>query len=583
MRITIDNEDGLRAVEYSGCLAPEGRLTIQRQLNQPSRCTAEIVVGAQGLATPARRGRVVVSNDAGTVMFTGYLATEPVAIYAGEGTQGAVYRARLTAISDEWVLDKQGSGLSSVVDGVALAVSGSTLLTQLTTAVQGSNTAQVSVAPVTNARATGAFAVEPAGTWSTNAGAAASASYAGYRALSGTVSVVPAGSVTHSFSDADGTLSVAELQTANVRELANDVTVSGAEEPTAYVQEIFEGDGSTTVFQLSEAIFRGSNRTLVQDSFQEASFDTSQWNVGSTGNHLGLSGAGLALNGGNGFDGQTLLTAVNAIEMGGFVLAELGGVEFGTASDGVLAGFYNGQPLLANCFAGFRVRQSASTTGGQTVLVPLVNGNEVGTVFTPVAGHSYTLRLRLYCPEMIRLPQVYYCMVEGVVQQFGGAGAISAPMQMVFEVLDEGVSSNTPATVLYDTAGNGAPIAVTPGTCEFALVNSMNLIGSIAWVQVTRPGSAWVADTLPNGTQVSRLIGTAGQGADCEVVYGASSSSGSSAGTPGKVTFFSGRIPVAGERITVSYRTQQRAVARLADAASIGSEAAAGVGVSVRA
>ena len=261
--------------------------------------------------------------------------------------------------------------------------------------------------------------------------------------------------------------------------------------------------------------------------------------------------------------------------MGGFVLAELGGVQFGAASDGVLAGFYSGQPLLANCFAGFRVRQSASTTGGQTVLVPLVDGSEAGTVFTPTAGHQYTLRVRLYCAEMLRLPQVYYCMVDGVVQQFGGAGAVSAPMQLVFEVLDEGASSNTPVMVLYDTAASGAPVPVTPGTCQFALVNSTNLMGSIGWVQVSRPGSAWVTDCLANGTQVSRLIGSAGQGVDCEIVYG------SAAGTSGKVTFFAGRVPAAGERVTVSYRTQQRAVARIADAQSVASEAAAGVRVSV--
>ena len=575
MRITIDNEDGLGAVDYSGSVAPEGQLTIQRQLNQSSRCTAEVVLGVGGLATPARKGRVIVSNDAGAILFTGYLATEPVGIYAGQGTQGPMYRARLSAVSDEWILDKQGSGASSAVNGIALAVNGSNLLSLLTALAQSGGTAGLNVTPVTNARASGAFSIEPAATWSANAGSAASASYAGYRALNGNISIVPAGVVTHSFSDANGTLSVAELSSANVRELANDVTISGAEEPAAYAQEIFEGDGSTTIFQLSEPIFRGTNRRLLKDSFNQASFDTSQWTLGTTGNHLVLSGAGLTMNGGNGYDGQTLLTAVNAIEMGGFVLAEVGGVQFGTASDGILAGFYNGAPLLANCFAGFRVRQSASTAGGQTVLVPLVNGSEAGTVFTPVAGHNYTLRLRLYCPEMLRLAQVYYCMVDGSVQQFGGGGALSAPMQLVFELLDEGVSSNTPVTVLFDTAANGVAVALTPGTCEFALVNSTNLVGSISWVEVTRPGSAWVASTLANGGQMSRLVGSAGQGVDCEIVYG------SAAGTLGKVTFFAGRVPLAGERITVSYRMGGRAVARLADVASIASETTAGVGISV--
>lgn len=585
MRITIDNEDGRGAVDYTGAFAAEGPVTVQRRLNEPSRCTAEIVLGVGNLANPVRRGRVVVTNDAGVVLFTGYLATEPVAVYAGQGTTGAVYRARISAVSDEWLLDKQGSGGSLTVDGISLALSGTALLAQLTAraqAVASGSGAAASSMQITvssggpNARSTGAFAVAPAASWSSNAGAAAAASYAGYRAVSGTVSVQPVGTVTHDFNEASGTLSVAEFSAANVRELANDVTVSGAEEPVAYVQEIFTGDGTTTVFNLSESAFRGTNRTMVRDSFSEASFDVSQWVLASTGNHLTLTGAGLTMNGGNGYDGQTTLTALNAVEMGGFLLAELGGVQFGASSDGMLSGFYSGaQTVLANCFAGFRVRQSVSSTGGETVLVPVVNGAEVGTVYTPVAGHSYTLRLRLYCPEILRLPQVYYCMVDGAVQQFGGGSAATAAMQMVFELVDEGVSSNTPATVLYDTAATGAAVAGTPGTCVFAAVNSANLVGSVASAEVTRPGSLWIASVLPNGVAETRLTGLAGQGVDCEVLYG------SQVGTPGKVTFFAGRVPVAGERMTVSYRSQGRAVARIADAVSVAAEAAAGAGVSV--
>ena len=461
------------------------------------------------------------------------------------------------------------------MDGLSLGLSGTSLVSQLTSGVQ-SGRAQITVASSgSNPRAAGAFAVQPAASWSTNAGAAAGATYAAYRVVNGSVSVQSAGSVTHAFSDANGTLSVAELSTANVRELANDVTLSGAEEPVAYVQEMFQGDGTTTAFTLSEAAYRGTNRTLLRDSFDEASFDTSQWSVGTTGNHLTLSSAGLTMNGGNGYDGQTTLTALNALEMGGYVLAELGGVQFGASSDGMLAGFYSGQTILPNCFAGFRVRQSVSNTGGVTVVVSLVNGVEVGTVFTPSAGHSYTLRLRLYCAEMLRLPQMYYCMVDGVVQEFGGGGAFPAAMQIVFELVDEGVSSNTPATVLYDTATTGAPVVETPGTCVFTAVNSTNLYGSVASVEVTRPGSLWVVSKLPNGSQHTRLVGSAGQGVDCEASYG------TVAGSPGKVTFFSGRVPVAGERVAVTYRTQGRAVARIADAASVAAEAAAGAGVVV--
>ncbi len=48
MRITIDNLDGLGAIDYTEAVAAEGPITVQRALNEPSRCTAEIVLGRGG-------------------------------------------------------------------------------------------------------------------------------------------------------------------------------------------------------------------------------------------------------------------------------------------------------------------------------------------------------------------------------------------------------------------------------------------------------------------------------------------------------------------------------------------------------
>ena len=578
MRITIDNEDGLGAVDYTEAVLADSPITITRKLNAPSQCSAGIALGLGGLVTPARRGRVVVQSAAGTILFTGYLATEPVATYVGAGLQGPVYRARLEAISDEWLLDRQSSGASAASDGMALRSTGGGVVAQLTQVAQSATGAvgmPVAVVPGENLRAVGAFSVQPSASWSSNAAAAANATYASYKVVDGAVAVGSAGTVTHAYSDADGSLSLGMLSTANVRELANDVTISGAEEPAALVQEIFHGDGSTTAFELSDAVFRGTNRTLLKDSFEGATIDTSQWVLSDAGNHLQLTSAGLTMTGGNGFDGQTTLTSINAIEMGGFVLAEMGGVVFGAGSDGMLAGFYAGSPVVANCFAGFRVRQSASATGGVTVVVPVVNGIEEGSTFTPVSGHRYTLRLRLFSPEMQRVPQRYYCMVDGVVQEFGGVGDLSAPMEVVFDVVDEGVSSNTPAMVLYDSVAASSPLSATPAICTFVGVNAASLYGSIASLEVTRPGSLWVTSLLPSGAQQARLIGAAGTGADCKVSYG------TAAGSPGKITFFAGRVPLAEERVTVAYRNQRRSVARIADAASIATEAAAGAGVVV--
>jgi hypothetical protein len=81
LRIGIDNLDGLGAVDYTGSVCPEGRLRVERKLNAPSRCVVEIVLGAAKL--PVRKARVVVTSEAGGVLFTGYVATEPVRVLAG--------------------------------------------------------------------------------------------------------------------------------------------------------------------------------------------------------------------------------------------------------------------------------------------------------------------------------------------------------------------------------------------------------------------------------------------------------------------------------------------------------------------
>jgi hypothetical protein len=569
VRITIDNLDGLGAVDYTGAVAVEGPITVQRALNEPSRCTAEIVLGVEGLAVPARRGRVIVTAADTTLLFTGYLATEPVKIYAGNASMGPVYRARITAVSDEWLLDNLGSG-AGLRDAVSLGLDGAALVTRLASRAQGGGSAPVAVVAGKTVASTGAFAARSSVPWSVNAGEAASSAYAAYRALNGQVLIEPVGNVTHALSDADGTLSVAELQTTAVRMLANDVTISGAEEPAAYIEESFLGDGTTTIFPLSEAAYRDANHTLVLDSFSEAAFDPSQWMLNDPGSHLTLTVAGLTMNGGNGLDGQTTIEALDAVEMGGSVVVQLGGVMLGAASNGMLSGMYQGALVLADCFAGFRVRQSVSGTGGVTVIVPVVNGAEVGTVFTPIAGHAYTLRLRLHCVEMQRVMQRYYCMVDGVVEGFGDTAGIAAPMDVVFELVDEGAASNTPATVLYDSAATGGTLSITPATCAFVVANSTQMFGSVGSVSVTRQGSMWLVSTLPSGLLQTRLIGVAGQGVDCSVSYV------TAAGAPGKVTFLAGRVPVVGERITVSYRGERRSVARLANATSIASEAVNG-------
>jgi hypothetical protein len=571
MTLTIDSLTGLGPIDYTAAIAaPDGiavPLKITRTLNKPTILSGLLELDALALPVPTRRARVVVASANGTLLFTGYLAVEPVALYAGVATTGPVYRYEISATSDEWLLDKQTFPLYKPV----LATPAGTALRALATRAGAGLFSSTGIAA---GRSVGVFEPSQSSTWSANAGELAAAGYSAYRVLNGTLSLQPAGTVTHvlnfdtgliSGAGTNGGVAIAALKTASVKELANDVTLSGAIEPAAYIAETFMGDGVTTVFQLSQSPFRptAANRKLLTDFFNEAAIDTQLWSGTDPGSHLSLSGSGLTISGGNGYDGQTVLAALDAIELGGSLVLEAGSVLIAPASQGVLLGLYNGPTSIPNCFAGFNLRQ----VSGATVMTPMINGVETGTTFNVQVGHAYTLRLRLHCPEMQRVLQTYYAMAGGGVASFGG-GSVSAAVTLVFELLDQGAASNTPATVLYDGSAQ-APITNTPAFCTFAVVNAAQIFGSIGYTTVTQTGSAFVTSTPPGGATLTRLIGIAGQGVDCSL-------SGS-----GKLTFFAGRVPVADERITIAYRASQRAATRIQNATSIASEAATGTGTSL--
>jgi hypothetical protein len=558
VRITIDNLDGAGARDYSAAVAADGPLKIERTLNAPSRCTGVLDVSATTLPSPARRGRVVVTSDEGRVLFTGYLATEPTSVYAGVTTTGAVHRLSFSAVSDEWLLDKQTIAAGST----GLAQPSGELLRTLTSRV---DSGLFVTDTVQDGSTVGVFAPSQSSTWSVNAGDIANAAYASYRVLDGAVTLRTAGATTHVLNDGDGTLNVAALRTASIRELANDVTLSGDMEPAAYISETFQGDSTTSVFDLAQAPYRpgritqsAASSTAAQiflDSFNQGVINPRIWQTNDPGSFLSITSSGLTVTGGNGLDGQTTLTGLDLIEMGGTLIVEAGTVVLSSPSTGIVCGLYNGPVLSANCFAGYNVRQSA----GATLLVPFVNGSEVGTPFTMLNGHKYTLRIRLHSPETERVLQTWYTMADGVMESFGG-GSVEASMSLLFELVDQGVSSSTPATVLYS-----GQVSTSPARCSFAAVNSVELVGSLGYCRITQAGSIWMVSTFADGSQQTRMTGAAGEGVDCMV------------SPAGRITFFSGRIPVVGERITVWYRGRRRSVARLSDAASIAAEQQGGI------
>ena len=90
------------------------------------------------------------------------------------------------------------------------------------------------------------------------------------------------------------------------------------------------------------------------------------------------------------------------------------------------------------------------------------------------------------------------------------------------------------------------------------------MIGTIRAINLTNLGSGWVVSTPPSGGAYTRRIGTTAEAAECHVER------------TGKLVFYTGYTPVAGEQIAVSYRTIGRAVGRAVNTASQQALAAAG-------
>jgi hypothetical protein len=536
--LTIDNLDGAGPLNYSGAIISKVPLRILRQLNEPTICNFTLALQSINLPMPLRLARIIVSDDGGIVLFTGYVASEPILELAGEGFVGPIYQAAVSTVSDDVLLDMQGIPQMTASFGLPAGQIAGTL-----TSIVDPNRFTLNTTQATGV--VGRFTTEPGKVWSANIGTLASSSRNAYRVISGNLTMAPVGSVTHVLSESDGTLQVNKLQASTVKMLANDVMVCGEEEPSAYVTEVFEGDGTTVLFDLTEDPFfppSSKTRPLV-DLFQEPAISPQLWQLQDPGGHVSLTSNGLTCIGGNGLDGETTLCANDNLELGGSLVIEANGLILNTGSTGILSGLYTGDVNTANCLAGFQVSQ----VNGSTSISPLAAGLVEGSSFSPVAGHMYTLRTRIYAKEMQRVLQAYYSLGDNGTQLWGST-AVPCGVSLLLEVQDTTNGVSQTPFVLYDGA-----LTITPSICTFGLLNSTNLLCSIRSVNVTQEGPVWVTSIPPGGNMMTRRIGTTAQGADCKVER------------TGKLHFYPTSVPQMSEQVFISYRTRRRAVARMAN------------------
>jgi hypothetical protein len=540
MKIAIQGQD------YTAALDAVRPLTIERKINEPSVCELWLTLPANGaLAAPARYQAVAVTGDDGTTYFTGYIAVSPLPEYCGFGLEGPRYRTAIQAVSDELLLDLL---LMPPSAGVVGEVAG-TLLTSLVT---HSGSTAISTVGVTLSAAVGNFDPEPGANWSKSAGQAAEMARAAYRVISGALTLATVQSVVHPLNETDGSLELASLAfTSSVkRGLANDVTVCGENEPVVYVTEYFLGDGMTAQFDLAEDAYfpSAAKETVISELFNEAGINQSVWIASGGPTYLTLGPNGLAMNGGNGIDGDTALCWIDPIELGGTLLAETVGVSLSAGSAGILCGFFGGEANAVNCVAGLQA--TAATGTGAVTLQPIVQGTAAGATFALNPANQYTLRIRVHCPECERARSAYYSFGDSGLIAAGGEWVIApGKIQMEIQEFVSGVGA-TPVTV-YDGG-----VSSLPGTSTFAPASSVNLTGTMRGVNLVNLGSGWVVSTPPSGGPYTRRIGSTAEAGECHLER------------TGKIAFYTGSVPVAGEQVAVNYRSIGRAVGRAVNTGS---------------
>ena len=548
MKLTIDNFGGLGPQDYTPFVDSKKSPALVRKLNQPADLKFGLLLNSGGFPVPVIGGRVVLSLRSGSDLFTGYIVHTPTYQYQGWADKGNVYRCEVEALSDVMLMDQKAPpSHPPFVDRSA-----GNSFQQLTAEALPN---WFDMTGVAEGDRIPYYSVNPAKKWTALAAEIALSARCSYRDDNGKLYFAPLAANIYALTEGTAKFSPADLQLQRVNRLVNDLTILGPLEPGAHVKDYFVGDGLTTKFYMSQKPFMRSsqvalyNRTILDEIYAE--LDPTHWTITDPLHVVTVSQGQLQVAGGTGIDGQTLATFIEKIELGAATLLEHGDMVFNAASDGVIGGLYAGAISIAGCLAGFRITAS----GSNCVIQALVGGSTTGAVLVTQAGHHYVFTTQLYPTETYRMQQVFHSSQHPSGTSRGGA-SVSSDVRVVLEVRDinptNPATQIAPATVLYDGV-----IANAPGFCTYAVISAGNIHVAVAFTYIWLPVDALVRSTFPGGNTLTVLTGSLLEGAQCRV---------SSAPA---LEFYPQYIPPANELISVSYRGQGHAAARVIDSGSI--------------
>ena len=545
MKLTIDNLQGAGPVDCTPALDLMLAPRVSRRINQPAKFSCTLA-STTGFIIPVIGARIVLTRGDGSLVFTGYLTQAPEAVYVGWGEQGPVHQYKLIAESDEVLLDQkalpQRAPFVNRAAGSALKQLAQDLLPG------GFDTSAVE-----NVDLLAAYEVNPQKTFSYHAAEIAMAVRASYRAMNGSLLLSPVGSASYSINESDANFSPAGLKLSSPNLLANDVTMIGLDEPQAYVRDYFAGDGLSREFYLSQTPFAQAKTALIDEEYAGPALDPTTWMVADPTASISISAQALQVQGGTGQDGQTTVSFLEQIELGGALELQHGDVSLNGPSQGLLGGLYAGAISTAGCLAGFQV--TANGTGSN--IQALINGSPTGAAIATQTGHRYGLTTYVYCTEVYRSGQTYHSSVHSAGSGLGGA-AVPADVRVVLEVQD--IDPSNPAsmvalaTILFDDL-----ITNVPSFCTYAPVNAATMQCSIAFTYAAHISLAEVRMALPNASYVTQVVESLSDGGQCEIESSTT------------LDFYPQYVPPLNALIVASYRGSGRAVAQVENPASVAS------------
>jgi hypothetical protein len=549
MKLTIDNLQGQGPQDYTGATDGTQPPKVERKINQPAELQFSLVATSPGFVIPATGARVTLGKTNGSDVFTGYVTAAPQYEYLGWGEQGPVYRYNIVAKSDEVLLDQKALPNRSPFVGR----SAGNALRQL---AQDLLPGWFDTSGVEDVDTLAVYTVNPQKNFSYHAAEIAVAARASFRAMDGALILAPVGMASYGLNESDANFSPGNLWLNSPNVLVNEVAVIGENEPQAYVRDYFVGDGLSLKFYLSQKAFAQMKPALVDEEYLGPGLDPTIWVVNDPTAAVSVAAQTLQIAGGTGVDGQTTVSFIEQIELGGALELQHGDMSFTAASNGVLGGLYAGGSSAGGCLAGFQITPSGT---GSTIQA-LINGSVTGSAMATTPGHQYFFTTYVYSMEVYRSGETYHSSLHPAGSGWGGAG-VTADVRFVLEVqdIDPGNPETlvAPATVLYDDV-----IESAPGFCTYALVNSTNMQCSIAYtygahISLAEVRTAVQISSTEYAPYVTQLVGALSDGAECEITSDPS------------LDFYPQYVPALNQLIVASYRGSGRAVAQVQNAASV--------------